>query len=64
MRFGREDQKRRYLIPAVKGEKIGALALTESDADSDAASLRSTAVKKGNGYVINGMTTFITNGPI
>ena len=64
LRFGSEDQKRRYLIPAVRGEKIGAFALTEPDAGSDAASLRATAVKKGNGYVINGMKTFITNGPI
>ncbi len=64
LRFGSDDQKRRYLIPAVKGEKIGAFALTEPDAGSDAASLRATAVKKDDGYVINAMKTFITNGPI
>ncbi|NWG04479.1 MAG: acyl-CoA dehydrogenase family protein [Syntrophaceae bacterium] len=64
LRFGSEDQKQRYLVPAVKGEKIGAFGLTEPDAGSDAASLRATAEKRLGGYLINGTKTFITNGPI
>ncbi len=64
LRFGSDDLKQRYLVPAVKGQKIGAFGLTEPDAGSDAASLRTTAEKMDGGYVINGTKTFITNGPI
>ncbi|MBW1681867.1 MAG: acyl-CoA dehydrogenase family protein, partial [Deltaproteobacteria bacterium] len=62
-RTGTEDQKREYLIPAVKGEKIGSFALTEPDAGSDTKSIRSTAVRKGDHYVLRGSKTFITNSP-
>jgi len=63
-RFGSEEQKQRFLIPAIKGEKIGAFGLTEPDAGSDAASIKTRAVRDGDDYVINGTKMFITNGPI
>jgi len=62
--YGSEEQKELFLIPAVKGRKIGAFALTEPDTGSDAASIRSRAVRKGDSYVIHGTKMFITNGPI
>jgi len=64
LHFGSEELKRTYLIPAIRGEKIGAFGLTEPDAGSDAAGIRTTATKQGNGYRINGSKTFITNGTI
>jgi len=63
-KFGTEEQKNRYLIPAIKGEKIGAFALTEPNSGSDAASIKTRAVRDGGNYIINGTKTFITNGPI
>jgi alkylation response protein AidB-like acyl-CoA dehydrogenase len=62
--FGSEEQKERFLIPAIKGEKIAAFALTEPDSGSDAASIKTKAMKNGDDYVINGTKIFITNGPI
>ena len=62
--YGTEEQKQIYLVPAIKGQKICAFALTEPDAGSDVRSIRTTAIKKDNGYLINGTKTFITNGPI
>ena len=64
LHFGSEELKRKYLTPAVRGEKIGAFGLTEPDAGSDAAGIRTTAVKYGDGYRINGSKTYITNGTI
>ena len=64
LHFGSEDLKKKYLSSAVKGEKIGAFALTEPDAGSDAAGIRTTALKEGDGYRLNGSKTFITNGTI
>jgi acyl-CoA dehydrogenase len=64
LRFGSEALKREYLTPAVKGEKIGAFGLTEPDAGSDASSIRTLAIKDGEGYRLNGSKTFITNGTI
>ncbi len=64
LRFGSEDLKHRYLPAAARGEKIGAFALTEPDAGSDASGIRTTALKDGNGYRLNGSKTFITNGTI
>ena len=63
-RFGSDEQKEKFLVPATGGEKIGAFALTEPDSGSDAASIRSRAVRDGEDYIINGTKTFITNGPI
>ncbi len=61
-RFGSEELKQNYLIPAITGEKIGALAITEPNTGSDVAAIRTKAVRKGDCYVINGSKTFITNG--
>lgn len=63
-RFGSDEQKQRILVPAIKGELIGAFALTEPNSGSDAASIKSRAVRDGDEYVINGTKIFITNGPI
>ena len=61
-RFGTDEQKRRFLAPAISGDAIAAIAMTEPDAGSDLASMRTTARRYGNEYVINGRKTFITNG--
>lgn len=61
-KFGNEPQKQAYLVPAIQGKKIGALAITEPNAGSDVAAIRTRAVRKGNYYVLNGAKTFITNG--
>ncbi len=61
-KFGTEDQKERYLAPAIAGKKIAALAITEPDAGSDVASIRTTAKKVDGGYLVNGSKMFITNG--
>jgi acyl-CoA dehydrogenase len=61
-RFGTEDQKQRYLAPAIAGEKIAALAITEPGAGSDVASIRTRAQRVGGGWVVNGEKTYITNG--
>jgi acyl-CoA dehydrogenase len=60
--FGTEEQKQRWLVPGIAGEKIGALGITEPGAGSDVASLSTTARRSGDGYVVNGAKTFITNG--
>ena len=60
---GTEEQKRRYLPGMASGEIIGSFCLTEPDAGSDAASLRTTALPEGNGYVLNGTKRYITNAP-
>src|SRR5205085_1732715 len=60
--FGTEEQKQRYLVPSIKGEKISCLGITEPDAGSDVAGIKTRAVRDGDGYVINGSKTFITNG--
>jgi acyl-CoA dehydrogenase len=61
-RFGSEDQKQRYLLPAIRGEKIGALAITEPGAGSDVAALRTRAEPVEGGWLVNGEKTYITNG--
>jgi butyryl-CoA dehydrogenase len=61
-KFGDEEQKRRFVVPLAKGEKIGALALTEAGAGSDVAALETTAVRHGDGYILNGTKVFTTNG--
>lgn len=62
--FGSDELKEKFLIPAIRGEKIGAFGLTEPDVGSDAASIRTRAVRDEDHYVINGTKMFITNGPI
>lgn len=63
-KYGSEEQKERFLVPAIKGEKIAAFALTEPDSGSDAASIKTRAVRDGDDYSINGTKIFTTNGPI
>src|ERR1041384_7549485 len=60
--FGTEEQKQKYLMPLAKGEVIGAFCLSEPDAGSDATSQKTTAVDKGNHYLLNGTKNWITNG--
>ena len=61
-KFGSEDQKQRYLAPAIRGEKIGALGITEPGAGSDVAGLRTRAEHVDGGWIVNGEKTYITNG--
>ena len=61
-RFGTPDQHERFLRPAIAGERIGALGITEPGAGSDVASIRTFARRVDGGYVVNGSKTFITNG--
>ena len=61
--YGTEEQKRKYLVPLAKGEKIGAFGLTEPNAGSDAGGTETTAVLKGDHYVLNGGKIFSTNAP-
>jgi len=63
-RNGTEEQRRRFLPDLMAGRKIGALALTEPGAGSDALSLKTRAEKRGENYVLNGTKMFITNGPV
>lgn len=61
--YGTEEQKQKYLVPLAKGEKIGAFGLTEPNAGSDAGGTETTAVLKGDYYLLNGGKIFITNAP-
>lgn len=60
--FGSEEQKRRYLPKLASGQYLGAFALTEAHAGSDASRIRTTAVRQGDEYILNGSKQFITNG--
>jgi alkylation response protein AidB-like acyl-CoA dehydrogenase len=60
--LGSEEQKQRYLVPGIRGERIGCLGITEPGAGSDVAGIRTTAIRDGDEYVINGAKMFITNG--
>jgi len=60
--FGNPEQKKQYLPDIAKGKKLAAFGLTEADAGSDAGALRTTAIRKGEGYVLNGTKQWITNG--
>ena len=61
-KFGDEAQKRRFLVPAITGDAIAAIAMTEPDAGSDLAGMKTTARRYGDEYAINGRKIFITNG--
>ncbi len=61
-KFGTDEQKERFLAPAIRGERIGALAITEPGAGSDVAGIHTRAQRVEGGYVVNGSKTFITNG--
>jgi alkylation response protein AidB-like acyl-CoA dehydrogenase len=60
--FGNEEQKRKYLVPCAKGEMLGGFALTEPNAGSDATAQQTSAVRKGDYYIINGTKNWVTNG--
>jgi alkylation response protein AidB-like acyl-CoA dehydrogenase len=60
--FGTEEQKQEWVVPAIKGEKILCLGISEPDAGSDVKGIKTRAVRDGDEYVINGSKTFITNG--
>ncbi|NEY80529.1 butyryl-CoA dehydrogenase [Bacillus sp. 3H-10] len=60
LQWGSEEQKQKYLVPQAKGEKIGAFGLTEPGAGSDVAALKTTAVRDGNDYILNGQKTWIS----
>src|SRR5438270_6068814 len=61
-KFGTDEQKERYLLPAIRGEKIACLGISEPNAGSDVANIETTAVRDGGDWVINGRKIFITNG--
>src|SRR6185436_13195864 len=61
---GTEEQKKKYLVPLARGEKIGCWGLTENSAGSDAGGTKTTAVRDGSGWVLSGSKTFITNGRV
>ncbi len=60
--LGTEEQKQRYLVPGIKGSKIGCLGITEPEAGSDVAGIRTKAIRDGDDYLISGSKIFITNG--
>jgi butyryl-CoA dehydrogenase len=62
LHFGTDEQKEKFLVPFARGERIGCYALTEPQAGSNAAALRTTAVRRGDCYVVNGTKAWITNG--
>jgi len=62
--FGTDDQKRKWVPPLAKGEKIGAFCLTEPNVGSDASSVEATAIRDGDHYIVNGNKVFITNGGV
>jgi len=64
LQFGTEEQKRRYLAPLCEGRRIGAHGMTEPGSGSDSSALRTTAVRRGDRWILNGTKTFVTNGPI
>src|SRR3989442_1462328 len=63
-RFGTEEQRQKWLVPAITGERIGALAVTEPGAGSDVAGITTKAARDGSDWVLSGSKTFITNGSI
>jgi butyryl-CoA dehydrogenase len=63
MKYGTEEQKKEFLAPFTRGEKLGAYALTEPQSGSDAAETKTVAVARGDEYVLDGSKNFITNGP-
>jgi alkylation response protein AidB-like acyl-CoA dehydrogenase len=64
LKFGTEGQKQKWLVPIAMGQKIGAYSLTEPMSGSDAGTMKSRAVRKGDHYVINGVKSWVTSGPV
>jgi alkylation response protein AidB-like acyl-CoA dehydrogenase len=63
-RFGTEEQKQRLLVPAIRGEKMGVIAMTESDAGSDLGAIKTTAARDGESYVLNGRKMWVTSAAL
>jgi alkylation response protein AidB-like acyl-CoA dehydrogenase len=63
-KFGTEEQKQRFLVPLASGQAIGAYSLTEPQSGSDAANMRTVAVREGDEYVLNGRKSWVTSGPV
>src|SRR5512147_2803943 len=64
LKFGTEEQKKKYVTPIASGQKIGAYSLTEPMSGSDAGTMKSRAVRDGDHYVINGRKSWVTSGPV
>src|SRR3990170_4617309 len=64
LRFGSEEQKKKWIPPLVRGDAVGCFAITEPDAGSDVAAIRTTATRDGNSYVLNGSKIWISNAPV
>jgi len=64
LEFGAEEQKRTHIPPLLSGELVSCFAITEPDAGSDVAAMRTTATRKGDGYLLNGTKTWISNAPV
>jgi len=64
LKFGTEEQKRKFLTPGASGQSVGAYSLTEPMSGSDAGTMRSRAVRDGNNYIINGRKSWVTSGPV
>lgn len=62
LRQGTEEQKQRYLVPSIEGRKVGAICISEPDTGSDVAAIRTSAVRDGDSFIVNGAKTWITNG--
>ena len=62
LRYGTEEQKKKFLVPLAKGEKLGAFCLSEPQAGSDASNLKTRAIEDGDNYIINGTKSWVTNG--
>ncbi|MBM2825509.1 MAG: acyl-CoA dehydrogenase [Dehalococcoidales bacterium] len=62
--FGTEEQRQRFVTPLARGEKVGAFAITEPEAGSDISAIKTTAVRDGDAYLLNGSKIFITNGDV
>ena len=64
MKYGTEEQKRKFLVPVASGKAVGAYSLTEPMSGSDAGTMRSRAVKNGETYILNGRKSWVTSGPV
>jgi glutaryl-CoA dehydrogenase (non-decarboxylating) len=64
LQFGNEEQKKKWIPPLLRGECVGCFAITEPDAGSDVAAIRTTVTRKGNNYIINGTKLWISNAPV
>ena len=62
--YGNEEQRKKFVPPLAKGEKVGSFAITEAEAGSDITAIQTTAVKDGDSYILNGTKLFITNGDV